>query len=322
VHPQQWTSDVDYAGKRVIVIGSGATAVTLVPELAKKAAHVTMLQRSPTYIMALPAVDRIARTLDRVLPSKVAYDMARWKNVLLGMVFFNYARRYPAHAKKTIVGQVRKRLGPDFDVATHFTPRYGVWDQRLCLAPDGDFFDALRKGSVDVVTDHIESFTETGIELRSGKRLDADLVVTATGLKLMLLGDVQLTVDGARVDVGRTLNYRGTMLSDVPNLAITLGYTNASWTLKCDLVCEFVCRLLNHMQKNGYDKCVARVKDRSASEEEPLLDFSSGYVQRSIALLPKQGKKAPWKLYQNYFLDLVGLRYGDLEDGVIELSRV
>ncbi len=321
VHPQKWTDDVAYEGKRVVVIGSGATAVTLVPELAKKAAHVTMLQRSPTYIMALPAVDRIARTLDRVLPSKVAYDMARWKNVLLGMVFFNYARRYPAHAKKTIVGQVRKRLGPDFDVATHFTPRYGVWDQRLCLAPDGDFFTALQERRVDVVTDHIESFNETGIQLRSGKQLDADLVVTATGLKLMLLGDVQLTVDGARVDVGKTLNYRGTMLSDVPNLAIALGYTNASWTLKCDLVCEFVCRLLNHMQKNGYDKCVARVKDRSASEEEPLLDFSSGYVQRSIALLPKQGKKAPWKLYQNYFLDLVGLRYGDLEDGVIELSR-
>ena len=259
--------------------------------------------------------------LDRVLPSKVAYDMTRWKNVLLGMAFFNFSRRYPARAKKMVVNEVRKTLGPDFDVETHFTPRYGVWDQRVCLAPDGDFFTAMREGRVDIVTDHIESFTESGLELQSGKRLDADLVVSATGLKLLLLGDVQLTVDGERVDVGKTMNYRGTMLSDVPNLAIALGYTNASWTLKCDLVCEYVCRLLNHMQENGYDKCVARVKERSAEEEEPLLDFTSGYVQRSIALLPKQGKKAPWRLYQNYFLDLLGLRYGGIEDGVLELSR-
>ena len=322
VHPQKWTDDVDYEGKRVVVIGSGATAVTLVPELSKKAARVTMLQRSPTYILARPAVDRVARWLDRRLPSKVAYDMSRWKNVLLGMAFFNFSRRYPARAKKMVVNEVRKTLGPDFDVATHFTPRYGVWDQRVCLAPDGDFFTAMKEGRVDVVTDHIETFTETGLKLESGKELDADVVVTATGLKLLLLGDVQLTVDGERIDVGKTMNYRGTMLSDVPNLAIALGYTNASWTLKCDLVCEYVCRLLNHMQRNGYDKCVARVKERSAEEEEPLLDFSSGYVQRSIALLPKQGKKAPWKLYQNYFLDLMGLRYGGIEDGVIELSRI
>jgi monooxygenase len=323
VHPQKWTDDVDYVGKRVVVIGSGATAITLVPELAKKAAHVTMLQRSPTYILARPAVDRVARILDRVLPSKVAYDMTRWKNVLLGMALFNFSRRYPAHAKKMVVNEVRKILGPDFDVATHFTPSYGVWDQRLCLAPDGDFFTAMQDGRVDVVTDHIEAFTETGISLRSGKQLETDLVVTATGLKLLLLGDVKLTVDGAAVDVGKTMNYRGTMLSDVPNLAIALGYTNASWTLKCDLVCEYVCRLLNHMEKKGFDTCVARVKDRGegAGEEEPLLDFSSGYVQRAIAQLPKQGKKAPWKLYQNYFLDLVGLRYGGLEDGVLELSR-
>ena len=321
VHPQKWTDDVDYTGKRVVVIGSGATAVTLVPELAKRAARVTMLQRSPTYILARPAVDRVARFLDRVLPSKVAYDMTRWKNVLLGMALYNFSRRYPAHAKKMVVNEVRKMLGPDYDVATHFTPTYGVWDQRLCLAPDGDLFASMKEGRVDIVTDHIEAFDETGLLLRSGKHLDADLVVTATGLKLLLLGDVKLTVDGAPVDVGKTMNYRGTMLSDVPNLAIALGYTNASWTLKCDLVCEYVCRLLNHMQKHGYDKCVARVKERS-TEEEPLLDFSSGYVQRSIALLPKQGKRAPWKLYQNYFLDLLGLRYGGIEDGVIELTRI
>ncbi len=321
VHPQKWTDDVDYTGKRVVVIGSGATAVTLVPELAKKATRVTMLQRSPTYILARPAVDRVARGLDRVLPSKVAYDLTRWKNVLLGMAFFKFARRYPARAKKMVVNEVRKALGPDHDVGTHFTPRYGVWDQRVCLAPDGDFFAAMKEDRVDVVTDHIETFTETGLRLCSGKQLDADLIVTATGLKLLLLGDVKLTVDGERIDVGKTMNYRGAMLSDVPNLAIALGYTNASWTLKCDLVCEYVCRLLNHMQERGYDKCVARVKERS-TEEEPLLDFSSGYVQRSIALLPKQGKKAPWRLYQNYLLDLLGLRYGGIEDGVIELSRL
>ncbi|HSO34758.1 MAG TPA: NAD(P)/FAD-dependent oxidoreductase, partial [Labilithrix sp.] len=319
VHPQKWTEDVDYAGKRVVVIGSGATAVTLVPELAKKAAHVTMLQRSPTYILSRPAVDAVAKWLERKLPAPVAYGVTRWKNVLLSMALFNFSQKYPERAKKLIIGGVRKMLGPDFDVDTHFTPTYRPWDQRLCLVPDGDHFEAMKSGRAEVVTDHIETFTETGLKLRSGKTLEADLIVTATGLKLMLLGDVKLTVDGKKVDVGKTLNYRGTMLSDAPNLAITLGYTNASWTLKCDLVCEFVCRLLNHMEKNGYRKCVPRVKEGMA--EEPLLNFSSGYVQRAIEQLPKQGSKAPWRLYQNYFLDLMGLRYGAVDDGVIEFER-
>ena len=320
VHPQKWTDDVDYAGKRVVVIGSGATAVTLVPELAKTAAHVTMLQRSPTYILSRPAVDGVAKWLERKLPGKLAYGATRWKNVLLGMALFNFSQRYPERAKKFMVGEVRRLLGADFDVATHFTPSYRPWDQRLCLVPDGDLFAAMKEGRADVVTDHIETFTETGLKLRSGKTLEVDLIVTATGLKVMLLGDVKLVVDGQNVDISKTLNYRGTMLSDVPNLAIALGYTNASWTLKCDLVCEFVCRLLNHMEKNGFRSCVPRVREEGMPTE-PLLNFSSGYVQRAIEQLPKQGPKAPWRLYQNYFLDLLGLRHGAVDDGVIEFSR-
>lgn len=319
VHPQKWTDDIDYAGKRVVVIGSGATAVTLVPELAKTAARVTMLQRSPTYILSLPAVDVIGQWLARRLPSDVAYDVTRWKNVLLSMAMFNFARRFPERAKKLVVGGVRRSLGPEFDVDTHFTPSYRPWDQRLCLVPDGDLFKAIKSGRAEVVTDHIETFTERGLKLRSGAELDADLIVTATGLKLHLLGGMELTVDDERVEVGKTMNYKGAMLSDVPNFAVSLGYTNASWTLKCDLVCEYVCRLLNHMERNGYRKCTPRLSDPDM-EGEPLIDFSSGYVQRALAQMPKQGPKAPWRLYQNYVLDLVGLRHRSLDDGVIEFS--
>jgi cation diffusion facilitator CzcD-associated flavoprotein CzcO len=234
------------------------------------------------------------------------------------MALFKFCRAYPERAKKIIVDQVKKSLGPGHDVDTHFAPSYRPWDQRLCLVPDGDLFEAVRSGSADVVTDHIEMFTETGLALKSGKTLEADLVVTATGLELLLLGDVKLTVDGQPIDIGKTTNYRGTMLSDVPNLAIALGYTNASWTLKADLVCEFVCRLLNHMEKAGKTKCIAHIDP--SLPREPLLDFSSGYVQRAVSRLPKQGPKAPWRLYQNYLLDLLGFRYGAVEDGVIELS--
>jgi cation diffusion facilitator CzcD-associated flavoprotein CzcO len=279
-----------------------------------------MLQRSPTYILDRPGVDGVARWLDSKLPSDVAYDVTRWKNVLLGMVLFDFCRRFPELAKKMMVAGVRKSLGPEFDVDTHFTPSYFPWDQRLCLVPDGDLFTAIKEGRVDVVTDHIETFTETGLQLKSGAMLDADLVVTATGLKVLLLGNVQLTVDGRRIDVAKTMNYKGTMLSDVPNLAIALGYTNASWTLKCDLVCEYVCRLLNYMDRKGYRSCAPRLEDGGITEE-PLLGFSSGYVQRALDQLPKQGSKAPWKLYQNYFLDLVGLRYGSLDDGVLDFTR-
>lgn len=319
VHPQKWTDDVDYEGKRVVVIGSGATAVTLVPELAKKAAHVTMLQRSPTYIVSLPAQDAIANRLRRALPSKVAYGITRWKNVLVGMALFNASRRAPRAMKKIIVGGVKKQLGPDYDVQTHFTPRYDPWDQRLCLVPDNDLFDAIKSGGASVVTDTIETFTERGIRLSSGAELEADLIVTATGLKLRLLGGVELVVDGQRVDAANAMTYKAMMFSDVPNLAMSFGYTNASWTLKSDLTCEYVCRLLNHMEREGYRRCVPRRNDPSVGEE-PFLDFSSGYVQRSLAALPKQGSKAPWKLYQNYLLDIVTMRHGRVDDGVMELS--
>lgn len=317
VHPQKWTDDVAYAGKRVVVVGSGATAVTLVPELAKTAAHVTMLQRSPTYILALPGSDRVARWLDRRLPSGVAYEIARWKNVGRSMAFFKFSRRFPEPAKKWIVGEARRSLGPGFDVEPHFTPRYSPWDQRLCVVPDGDLFDAIKSGRAEVVTDHIETFTETGLKLKSGKELEADIVVTATGLKLKLLGGAKISVDGRDVELGRALMYKGALFRDVPNLAIAIGYTNASWTLKCDLTCEYVCRLLNYMARNGHRTCAPRLKDLGMTEE-PVIDLTSGYVQRSRSEIPRQGAKAPWRVYQNYFLDLLGLKYGSVEDGVIE----
>ena len=318
VHPQQWTDDIAYAGKRVVVIGSGATAVTLVPELAKQAAHVTMLQRSPTYIMSLPAVDRIAMWLRRRLPAQAAYDATRWKNVALGMAWFNFCRRFPERAKRIMVRGVRDSLGRDYDVATHFTPSYKPWDQRLCLVPDGDLFDAIKSGRAEVVTDHIDTFTETGLRLRSGATLEADLVVTATGLALLMFGGMKLDVDGRTVEPSKAMTYRGAMLSDVPNLAFAMGYTNASWTLKCDLVCEYVCRLLNHMEAAGHRQCTPRL--REAMDAEPVINFSSGYVQRALPHLPKQGTKAPWRLYQNYALDLVGFRYRRVADDALELA--
>jgi monooxygenase len=319
VHPQKWTADIDYAGKRVVVIGSGATAVTIVPEMAKTAVRVTMLQRSPTYVISMPAEDFIANGLRRVLPTKLAYLLTRWKNVLFGMLFFQLSRRRPEMIKKLILRGARKALGPDYDIGTHFTPRYNPWDQRLCLVPNGDLFEAIKGGKVDVVTDQIETFTPQGIALRSGKQLDADLIVTATGLNLQLLGGVQVSVDGRAVELAKTLNYKGMMFSDVPNLASSFGYTNASWTLKCDLTCEYVCRLLNHMQKHGWQQCTPRNVD-PALAIEPWIDFSSGYVQRSLHTLPKQGSKLPWKLHQNYAFDIMMLRYGSVDDGVMEFQ--
>lgn len=320
VHPQKWTSDIDYAGKRVVVIGSGATAVTLVPEMAKDAAHVTMLQRSPTYVVARPAEDGIANSLRRYLPPKLAYSMVRWKNVLYGMYFFRLCRRTPERAKALILNHVKAML-PNVDVGKHFTPRYNPWDQRLCLVPNGDLFKAINRGRVSVVTDRIETFTERGIELRSGEEIAADVVVTATGLNLKVLGGIQLSVDGETIDPARTMNYKGMMYSGVPNLASSFGYTNASWTLKADLTCGYVCRLLNYMDKHGYAQCTPRRNDPTVTEV-PWLDFSSGYVQRSLDKFPKQGSKAPWKLHQNYALDIMSLKYGSLDDGAMEYSRL
>jgi len=319
VHPQKWTDDIEYAGKRVVVIGSGATAVTLVPEMAVKAAHVTMLQRSPTYVVARPEEDALANWLRRRLPAMVAYRITRWKNVLMGMFFFNLSRKRPKVVKKAILDQVRSALGPDYDVDTHFNPRYNPWDQRMCLVPNGDLFATIRAGRASVVTDHIETFTEKGIQLRSGDELEADLIVTATGLELQVLGGIELRVDGREVRPAEKLSYKGMMLSDVPNMASAVGYTNASWTLKCDLTCEYVCRLLNYMRAHGYDQCTPRRND-PAIQEEPWLDFTSGYVQRSMHKFPKQGSKRPWRLHQNYLLDTLTLGYGRVNDGTMEFS--
>ncbi len=320
LHPQQWTGDVDYRGKRVIVIGSGATAVTLVPELAKQAAHVIMLQRSPSYIVSLPAEDRMAKLLSRWLPVKMVAGLTRWKNVALSAIFYRLSRRAPKHIRRVILDQTRKALGSQYDVATHFTPRYQPWDQRLCVAPDGDLFKVIRNGRASVVTDRIDAFTQTGIRLKSGNELAADLVVTATGLNLVVLGDVQLAVDGVRIDLAKTLSYKGMMFSGVPNLAWTLGYSNASWTLKACLTGEYVCRLLNYMQRHGLQQCTPRNNDPTL-KKAPLIDFSSGYILRSGALFPRQGTRAPWRLYQNYLWDLLSLRYGSLQDSAMEFSN-
>ncbi|MFH0299416.1 NAD(P)/FAD-dependent oxidoreductase [Bradyrhizobium sp. 31Argb] len=319
VHPQKWPEHLDYAGKRVVVIGSGATAVTLVPELAKTAAHVTMLQRSPTYVVARPAEDALANKLRRNLSAKLAYHLIRWRNVLLGMYFFQLCRRKPERAKELILGGIKMALGPDYDIGTHFTPRYNPWEQRLCLVPDGDLFKSIREKRASVVTSRIDTFTRNGIRLEDGSELPAHIIITATGLILQVLGGVEVSVDGRKVDFANTLSYKGMMYSDVPNLAATLGYTNASWTLKCDLTCEYACRLINYMDRHGFRQCVAHNLDPSI-EALPALDFSSGYVQRSIAKLPKQGSKRPWRLYQNYALDIVSLRYGKVDDGVMQYS--
>jgi monooxygenase len=318
VHPQKWPEDLDYEGKRVVVIGSGATAVTLVPAMAKRAAHVTMLQRSPTYVVSRPTQDKVANWLRRRLPDRAAYALTRWKNVLLQMFFYNLARKRPEFFKRMVAKGVRRQLGEAYD-ARHFTPRYNPWDQRLCLVPDSDLFRAIRGGRASVVTDHIETFTETGLELKSGEQLDADIVVTATGLVLKLMSGLQLVVDGAPVDLSKTMAYKGMMYSDVPNLASALGYTNASWTLKCDLTAEYVCRLLKHMDRHGYAQCTPRVNGLEITDE-PILDFTSGYVVRALHTLPRQGSKTPWRLHQNYVKDLSMLRYGRVDDGTMEFK--
>jgi monooxygenase len=321
VHPQQWTPDIDYDGARVVVIGSGATAVTLVPEMARRAAHVTMLQRSPTYMISLPRRDPFASWARARFGDRAGCAATRWKNVLLGMGVYEFCRRSPERAKRLFIEHVRRQLRGASDVETHFTPTYKPWDQRLCLVPDGDLFHAIREGRVSVVTDHIETFTETGIALCSGARLDADLIVTATGLVLRFFGGIAVEVDGVPIEHGRQMVYKGMMLSDVPNCAFATGYTNASWTLKVDLVSAYVCRLLQYMDAHGYNRCCPRRVDPTV-EEVPMLGFSSGYVQRSIANLPKQGSVAPWRLYQNYAVDRLMLERFRVDDPAIEFSRV
>ncbi len=319
VHPQQWPEDLDYAGKRVVVIGSGATAVTLVPAMAERAAHVTMLQRSPSYILTLPTEDPLAAPIARLLPDRVAFATIRWKNILQQILLYQVSQRRPAAVRRVLRALTAWQLPAGYDVDRHFRPRYDPWDQRLCLVPDGDLFRAIRSGRASVVTDEIHTFTEGGIRLRSGTELAAEVIITATGLNLLMLGGIRLAVDGAEADLAGTLTYKGMMLEGVPNLAFALGYTNSSWTLKADLTGEYVSRLLSHMDRHGHRQCVAR-NDDPTIVERPLLDFTPNYVLRSLAHLPKSGSRAPWRLRMNYAADVVALRFGSVDDGVMRFS--
>lgn len=321
IHPQLWPEDLDYADKNVVVIGSGATAITVVPEMAKTAKHVTMLQRSPTYVVSRPGRDAFALRMDRWLPSRLAYLVTRWKNVSMQALIYQYSRRRPQKMKEFLLALTRRELSGKVDVETHFNPKYNPWDQRLCLVPDSDLFRSLRRGTSSVVTDHIQRFTKTGIKLESGDLLKADIVVTATGLELLPMGGMEIEVDGKTMVLPDTLGYRGMMLSDIPNFVLAAGYTNASWTLKCDLTSEYVCRMLNHMDKKGFAYCVPRNRD-PAMERVSFLDLASGYVDRSIDRFPKQGLKSPWKLYQNYLLDILSLRFGAMNDKELEYGKV
>ena len=322
VHPQQWPEDLDYAGRRVVVVGSGATAMTLIPAIAKTAAHVTMLQRSPTYVAAGPDKDVIANTLRKVLPAKAAYAVTRKKNIALQQFIYGQSRTKPARMKANLIKRVRKALGPDYDVATHFTPTYNPWDQRLCLVPNGDLFDAINSGRASVVTDHIDTFTPTGIRLQSGEELAADIVVTATGLELVTLGEMRFVVDGEPVDFAQTWTYKGFAYSGVPNLASSFGYINASWTLRADLTCEYVCRLLNHMATTGTVQCTPRLRPEDAGmPERPWIDgFTAGYMQREMHRFPRQGDHEPWINPQSYTRDKKMFRTSAHQDGAMQFT--
>lgn len=320
IHPQQWPRDLDYTGKQVLVIGSGATAVTLVPAMAEQAAHVTMLQRSPTYIVARPSSVAGTRGIRQFLPRRLASHLARWQSILFGIYFYNLTRRRPEATKQALLHLVRQQLGEEYDIATHFAPAYNPWDQRLCLAPDGDFFAAIRAGKVSIVTDLIETFTERGIKLRSGDELVADIIVTATGLTMRIMSGVQLVVDGMPVDLARTFIYKGTMYHDIPNLASAFGYVNASWTLKCELIAQYVCRLLNYMDRHAYTQCTPRLRD-TPDAAEPMMGLTSGYMQRARDTLPRQSSRNPWKMHQNYLRDVMGLRFSAVSDGTMEFTR-
>ena len=319
IHPQAWPTDFDPTDKTIVVIGSGATAVTLVPALARSARHVTMLQRSPTYIGSVPAKSPVARLLRTILPRRWAGTATKWFHALLTQGFYQVSRRYPQQVRRFIVKSVARQLPPGYDVDTHFTPSYNPWDQRFCAVPDGDLFKAISDGSVSVVTDTVERFVEDGLRLQSGDHLAADVIVTATGLELLFLGGIRLSVDGETVDPATRLTYKGMMLEDVPNLAIAVGYTNASWTLKCDLTCDYVCRLLNHMHARGQTACVPR-NTNGATPQGPLLGLTSGYIQRSAHLLPRQGSRQPWRVHQSYLRDYRALKMSELEDDAMVFS--
>lgn len=319
VHPQQWPENLDYAGKRVVIIGSGATAMTLVPAMARDAAHVVMLQRSPTYVISRPDRDVIANFLRRILPATWAYALTRWKNVLLQQFVYQRTRTKPEEVRKYLLAEIREALGPDFDVRRHFNPRYNPWDQRLCLVPNGDLFEVIRSGKASVVTDHIDTFTETGIRLKSGEELEADIIVTATGLNLVVGGEADIEVDGRPVNFAESWSYKGMMYTGVPNLATAFGYINASWTLRADLISEFVCRLINRMDETGTRIVEARLRPEDATmQPRPWIEgFSAGYMERAMHLFPKQGDREPWINPQNYRKDRKMFRHGSLDDGAL-----
>jgi monooxygenase len=317
IHPQFWDESLDYSNKKVIVIGSGATAVTLVPAIAKNASHVTMLQRSPSYVVSAPGEDSWSQALNKIFPIRLTYFLIRWKNIFRTSLGFYLSRKYPERVKDRLINLVREELGSDYDVEKHFTPRYNPWDQRMCLVPDSDLFNSIKSGKASVVTDHIDHFTENGILVKSGEHLEADIIVTATGIELNALNDIEVSVNNEKVEPHNRLSYKGMMLSGVPNLAFSFGYVNASWTLRADLTCEYVCRLLNRMDKLGVNTCIPQ-EDPTAIVDDEYIDFSSGYVQRALDRLPKQGKKAPWRNYQNYLKDIFLVRLFSLKDSTLK----
>ena len=321
IHPQKWPINLDYKNKKVVVIGSGATAVTIIPTMAEEAAHVTMLQRSPTYFLSAPDEDPVGNFLRKFISSKLTYKLVRWKNIRFQWWFFQKCRKFPKKVKEFLIKQVREELGPNYDIETHFTPKYNPWEQRMCLVPNGDFFNAINAGKASVITDHIDRFTKKGIKLKSGGEVEADLIVTATGLNLEVCNGIKLEVDNNEVDISKTMTYKGMMFSDVPNLVATFGYTNASWTLRADLTSEYVCRLLNFMDKKGYANCCPRTAEHVEPEGD-WLDFTSGYVKRSMHKFPKQGSRDPWRNTQNFPKDVLAIRWGNIDNKELKFTAL
>jgi len=321
IHPQKWPKNLDYKNKKVVVIGSGATAVTIIPTMAEKAAHVTMLQRSPTYFLSAPDEDPVGNFLRKFISSKLTYKLVRWKNIRFQWWFFQKCRKFPKKVKEFLIKQVREELGPNYDIETHFTPKYNPWEQRMCLVPNGDFFNAINAGKASVITDHIDRFTKKGIKLKSGGEVEADLIVTATGLNLEVCNGIKLEVDNNEVDISKTMTYKGMMFSDVPNLVATFGYTNASWTLRADLTSEYVCRLLNFMDKKGYANCCPRTAEH-VEQDGDWLDFTSGYVKRSMHKFPKQGSRDPWRNTQNFPKDVLAIRWGNIDNKELKFTAL
>jgi cation diffusion facilitator CzcD-associated flavoprotein CzcO len=313
VHPQFWNEEIDYANKKIAVIGSGATAITIVPAIAEIAEHVTMIQRSPTYVVSGPSEDKINKFLRKILPTKITYFLIRWKNILWQSFTFSMARKYPERTKNKILELIREELGPDFDIEKHFTPTYKPWDQRICLVPDSDLFNSIKNKKASIVTETIKEFQSEGIMLDSGQKIEADIIITATGIELNSFNDINVTIDDEKVHPNERLTYKGMMLSGVPNFAVSFGYVNASWTLRADLTCEYVCRLINLMDKKGV-LCCAPINDESAHGDDKLIDFTSGYFKRGLHMMPKQGNKAPWKNYQNYLRDIFAVRLFSIKD--------